>query len=286
MVGDNGKYYVPKELVPLFINAVIPKAYLITPNQFEAELLAEQSLKTESDAIAILHKLHALGPKVVVITSAVIEGSDNELWTYCLDASNDDDNDDDDVSNTLRTRADDSHESSSKRLKLSNEGQPTQSPKTPKAPKTPKITAFAYHKIPGTFTGTGDCLAALILAWIEKEGRGRAGDAVRRALESMYAIIKLTLDIQYQHKLKSIHARSPELVQIVSSSSPSSSSSHPPSGIIDADDSHATTATSTSSSASSASTASTVKLRSTYEARGAISADNIDTYLLPHEKNR
>mgnify|MGYP006088459569 CR=1 FL=1 len=37
VMGDDGKFYVPKELVELFITKIIPKAYMITPNQFEAE---------------------------------------------------------------------------------------------------------------------------------------------------------------------------------------------------------------------------------------------------------
>ncbi len=40
VLGDNGKYYVPPALVDIFRATVIPRAYMITPNQFEAELLS------------------------------------------------------------------------------------------------------------------------------------------------------------------------------------------------------------------------------------------------------
>lgn len=39
VMGDDGKFYVPKELAGLFKSKIIPKAYMITPNQFEAEML-------------------------------------------------------------------------------------------------------------------------------------------------------------------------------------------------------------------------------------------------------
>ena len=32
VLGDNGRFYVPEELVELFKTKIIPKAYMITPN--------------------------------------------------------------------------------------------------------------------------------------------------------------------------------------------------------------------------------------------------------------
>jgi pyridoxine kinase len=34
VLGDNGRFYVPKELVDVYRNIVIPKADVVTPNQF------------------------------------------------------------------------------------------------------------------------------------------------------------------------------------------------------------------------------------------------------------
>lgn len=39
VLGDAGKLYVPAALVPVFRSRVVPRAWLITPNQYEAELL-------------------------------------------------------------------------------------------------------------------------------------------------------------------------------------------------------------------------------------------------------
>ena len=39
VLGDHGKLYVPAELVEIYKKDVVPLATLLTPNQFELELL-------------------------------------------------------------------------------------------------------------------------------------------------------------------------------------------------------------------------------------------------------
>jgi pyridoxine kinase len=39
VLGYQSKFYVPEELVDLFRTKIIPKSYMVTPNQFEAENL-------------------------------------------------------------------------------------------------------------------------------------------------------------------------------------------------------------------------------------------------------
>jgi pyridoxine kinase len=36
-MGDNGKMYVPEELLEIYKNTILPLADIITPNQFEVE---------------------------------------------------------------------------------------------------------------------------------------------------------------------------------------------------------------------------------------------------------
>lgn len=55
--------------VELYRSKVLPIADVLTPNQYECELLAEMPLRTVADAQLACRKLHALGPKVVVISS-------------------------------------------------------------------------------------------------------------------------------------------------------------------------------------------------------------------------
>ncbi|POM76538.1 Pyridoxal Kinase [Phytophthora palmivora] len=69
VMGDLGKLYVPLELVDLYRSKVLPICDVLTPNQYECELLAEMELRTVQDAMRACKKLHTLGPKVVVISS-------------------------------------------------------------------------------------------------------------------------------------------------------------------------------------------------------------------------
>src|SRR5437588_525368 len=51
VMGDAGTMYVPKELLPFFRDKLIALADVLTPNQFEAELLT--GVKVENDKSAL-----------------------------------------------------------------------------------------------------------------------------------------------------------------------------------------------------------------------------------------
>ncbi|KAI1241500.1 hypothetical protein IHE44_0004973 [Lamprotornis superbus] len=55
VMGDKwngeGSMYVPKDLLPVYRDKVVPVADIITPNQFEAELLTGRKIYTEKDAL-------------------------------------------------------------------------------------------------------------------------------------------------------------------------------------------------------------------------------------------
>ena len=59
VLGDEGRLYVPAENVDIYRNEVLPLATMITPNQFEAELLSGQTIATEEDAIRACRILHS-----------------------------------------------------------------------------------------------------------------------------------------------------------------------------------------------------------------------------------
>ncbi|XP_015685814.2 pyridoxal kinase, partial [Protobothrops mucrosquamatus] len=48
----------------------VPVADIITPNQFEAELLTGRKIHSEKEAIEVMDMLHNMGPEMVVITSS------------------------------------------------------------------------------------------------------------------------------------------------------------------------------------------------------------------------
>jgi pyridoxine kinase len=82
VLGDNGRLYVSESLVKVYRDETLAIADAVTPNQFEAELLANQSIQSESDVVQVLNKLHSLGPSIVIITSTLLPDHPNELIAY------------------------------------------------------------------------------------------------------------------------------------------------------------------------------------------------------------
>uniref|UniRef100_A0A7M5XLZ3 Pyridoxal kinase n=1 Tax=Clytia hemisphaerica TaxID=252671 RepID=A0A7M5XLZ3_9CNID len=76
-MGDDGKFYVPQELLPIYRDEVVPFADVLTPNQFEAELLTGMKIKNEEDAFQAMKALHVKGPETVVLTSTHFENKPN-----------------------------------------------------------------------------------------------------------------------------------------------------------------------------------------------------------------
>ncbi|XP_050392765.1 pyridoxal kinase isoform X1 [Patella vulgata] len=90
MVGYNGKIinkdrlYVPQELLPVYRDVIIPLADIITPNQFELELLTEVSIRSIEDCVKAIDILHERGVVTVVLSSSLL-GNDGHL--LCIASS-------------------------------------------------------------------------------------------------------------------------------------------------------------------------------------------------------
>jgi pyridoxine kinase len=69
VMGDNGKLYVPESLVDIYREQVLPVATVVTPNQFECELLTGIKIECEADARRACMALHSKGPDSVILTS-------------------------------------------------------------------------------------------------------------------------------------------------------------------------------------------------------------------------
>eukprot|EP00252_Welwitschia_mirabilis_P018825 TRINITY_DN4215_c0_g2_i2.p1 TRINITY_DN4215_c0_g2~~TRINITY_DN4215_c0_g2_i2.p1 ORF type:complete len:353 (+),score=45.81 TRINITY_DN4215_c0_g2_i2:198-1256(+) len=74
VLGDEGKLYVSRDLVSVYREKVVAVASMLTPNQFEAELLTGLRILSEEDGLRACNHLHAAGPSKVVITSIDIDG--------------------------------------------------------------------------------------------------------------------------------------------------------------------------------------------------------------------
>jgi len=69
VLGDNGKLYTSPELVDVYRAEVLPRVSILTPNQFEAELLTKSSITSVAEAAAACDALHSLGVATVFLTT-------------------------------------------------------------------------------------------------------------------------------------------------------------------------------------------------------------------------
>ncbi|KAF9592342.1 hypothetical protein IFM89_014268 [Coptis chinensis] len=153
VMGDEGKLYVPPELVSVYREKVVPVASMLTPNQFEAEQLAGFRIDSEKAGLEACNILHAAGPAKVVITSMHVK--DN----LCL------------IGSHLKVKV------SRQRMM---EGQP------------PEQFKIVIPKIPAYFTGTGDLMTALLLGWSNKYP-DNLDTASELAVSSVQALLHRTL---------------------------------------------------------------------------------------------
>lgn len=122
VLGDNGKLYVPEELIDVYINSVLKYATILTPNSFELSLLTGISIESELDTFAACDKLHETHGIQTVFTTGV-RAKDSKKVSVLVSSIRDG-----------------------------------------------RHTRFAVDAdfIDGTFTGTGDLMSALLLAWTNK----------------------------------------------------------------------------------------------------------------------
>ncbi|VUZ55351.1 unnamed protein product [Hymenolepis diminuta] len=59
VIGDNGKIYVPEELIPIYKEKILTVADVLMPNQFEAELLTGCKITDEHSALNCIDTLHS-----------------------------------------------------------------------------------------------------------------------------------------------------------------------------------------------------------------------------------
>jgi pyridoxine kinase len=70
VIGDVGRGVFVRAGIPEFMrDLAVPAADIVTPNQFELDYLSSGTSATLPDARAALARIHALGPRVVLVTS-------------------------------------------------------------------------------------------------------------------------------------------------------------------------------------------------------------------------
>lgn len=133
VMGDKwngeGSMYVPQDLLPVYREKVVPMADIITPNQFEAELLSGRKIHSQEEAFAVMDVLHRMGPDTVVITSSDLPSPKGSDYLMAL---------------------------GSQRMRKPDGSTVTQR------------IRMEMRKVDAVFVGTGDLFAAMLLAWTHK----------------------------------------------------------------------------------------------------------------------
>ncbi|KAI8982462.1 Ribokinase-like protein [Mycotypha africana] len=170
VMGDNGALYVAAEIVPLYRN-IMRYAYVVTPNQFEAETLSEMKISSLEDTRQVAKKLHGLGTPNIVITSLKLplkhvpqeiqfenESTDESL--YCFTSQ-----------------------------------------ELPNGELVQHLISFPTYQ--GYFTGTGDLFSSLIVPRLQESMRNKTRhfliEAVYRVVCSVNAITKKTWLYQQEY---------------------------------------------------------------------------------------
>ncbi|CAN1351576.1 Pyridoxal kinase [Linum perenne] len=159
VMGDEGKLYVPPDLVAVYREKVVPVASMLTPNQFEAEQLTGSRIVSEDDGREACNKLHAAGPSKVVLTSINIDGG-------------------------LLLIGSDQKE----------KGQPPQQFKIaiPKIPAYFTVSELPRKSCSCVIDGTGDLMTALLLGWSNKYP-DNLDKAAELAVSSLQALLQRTV---------------------------------------------------------------------------------------------
>mmetsp|Transcript_28304 Transcript_28304/g.83316 ORF Transcript_28304/g.83316 Transcript_28304/m.83316 type:complete len:288 (-) Transcript_28304:99-962(-) len=166
VLGDNGTFYVPRELVEIYRDEVIPLADIVTPNQFEVEQLTGVRIKCIGDAQRACKVLHDMGPELVFITSLMF---------------------DDDTDDTAEKDGEGSIAILASRRAKDDEMQRCE------CGKKDEVWRIDSPIIHGTYTGTGDLCAALLLGWTARHDKDLPL-AMEKVVGTMFELIKRTAD--------------------------------------------------------------------------------------------
>lgn len=152
---------------------------MLTPNQFEAELLTGTKIGCEADALAACSLLHQRGPHTVIITS--MEPASAGALPATADGQP--------AAANGGAAAPDAAASGGS----GDHGHITLIASTtlPQAAGRPAAFRLRIPKLPAYFTGTGDLLAALLLARIHSQP-GDLASAVELAVAGLQGVLHVT----------------------------------------------------------------------------------------------
>ena len=88
VMGDVGRGFFVREGIPEYLrDEVVPRADIVTPNQFELEFLVGRRVGTQAELVAAADELRAQGPQCVLVTSALTSDTpEGSIQMACVTA--------------------------------------------------------------------------------------------------------------------------------------------------------------------------------------------------------
>ena len=174
VMGDSEPvgWYVPKELLPIYRDEILPICDICVPNQFEAELLSGVKIVDEITAFTAMARLHDLGVRVVVLSSTDSEINDDESMLKCLASRK--------IGASQDSKANPLHSSSGNGSQIER-------------------FKIEFPKLPLAFVGSGDLFTALLTAWLTRSGGSNwpkhmdISSALEKTVGTMQAVLNRTL---------------------------------------------------------------------------------------------
>jgi pyridoxine kinase len=162
VLGDHGKFYVPPELVDIYVKHLIPRATVLTPNQFEAEVLTGIKITCEKDAFDACDRLHGMGVPLVIITSCNLKESPTGHATLIASSWTPSSSSSLIINGTSATTP---HSNTTTTNSFLNKRLRSDSTTSTDGQKQKRF-ALDFLLVPGRYVGTGDLTAALLLGWL------------------------------------------------------------------------------------------------------------------------
>lgn len=90
VMGDYGRDFFVRPGIPEFIkNEALHRATIVTPNQFEAEYLAQMKIASLDDVKKAARVISAQGPRIVVVTSFMPDDTNKTISIFLYDNESD-----------------------------------------------------------------------------------------------------------------------------------------------------------------------------------------------------
>ncbi|KAF9566451.1 putative pyridoxal kinase [Mortierella alpina] len=148
VMGDNGQLYVQPDVIPVY-RELMKFASAITPNQFEAEVLADKKITDVKSCLEVIEILHSAGVRHVVLTSVALSPRDI-------------------VQHTASSPATNGYHNGSQESGQTDDESMLYCICSSKVDQELVVHAIGFPTYDGYFTGTGDLFSALLVARLDE----------------------------------------------------------------------------------------------------------------------